>query len=156
MAILNFLKKKKIKKAGEKGIEKKEKKENKGKEKAVKKEKEPRSKQDKTPKSGVEPKRTGGKGFKDAHLILASPHIAEKSTQLYKIDQYVFKVYPQANKTEIKKSIESVYGVNVLKVRTSVVPRRKKRLGKTTGWQKGYKKAIVTIKKGQEIEIMPR
>lgn len=96
------------------------------------------------------------KKSKNAYLILKSPHIAEKASQLYEMNQYTFKVYPEANKTEIKKAIEGVYKVNVLKVRTSKVPRRKRRLGKTIGWRKGYKKAVVTIKKGQEIEILPR
>ena len=96
------------------------------------------------------------KKFENAHLILKSPHIAEKASKLYEINQYTFKVYPSANKSEIKKAVEGVYRVNVLKVRTSKVPRRKRRLGKTIGWKQGYKKAVVTIKKGQEIEISPR
>ena len=96
------------------------------------------------------------KEVKIAPLVLRSPHIAEKSTRLIEIDKYVFKVYQRANKTEIKKAIEEIYGVNVLKVNIIKIPRKKRRLGKTQGWRKGYKKAIVKIKKGQKIEILPR
>ena len=96
------------------------------------------------------------KEVKIAPLVLKSPHIAEKSAQLAEINQYVFKVYPRANKTEIKKAVEEVYGVNVLKTRIIKIPRKKRRLGKTRGWRKGYKKAIVTIKQGQKIELLPR
>lgn len=96
------------------------------------------------------------KEVKIAPLVLRSPHIAEKSTRLIEIDKYVFKVYQKANKTEIKKAIEEIYRVNVLKVNIIKIPRKKRRLGKTQGWRKGYKKAIVKIKKGQKIEILPR
>lgn len=87
---------------------------------------------------------------------LKSPHVTEKATFLQDQNSYVFKVYSNTTKPEIKKSIEEVYGVNVLKVRTINVPRKKKRLGRTIGFQPGYKKAIITIKKGQSIEVTPR
>ncbi len=108
-----------------------------------------------SPTEGKE-ERPKKKEVKIAPLVLKSPHIAEKSAQLAEINQYVFKVYPRANKTEIKKAVEEVYGVNVLKTRIIKIPRKKRRLGKTRGWRKGYKKAIVTIKQGQKIELLPR
>jgi len=49
-----------------------------------------------------------------------------------------------------------LYGVEVVNVRIINAPRKKKRLAGQAGWKKGYKKAIVRIKKGQKIEIMPR
>lgn len=91
-----------------------------------------------------------------APTILRSPHIAEKSGRLAEMNQYVFKVYPQTNKTEIKKAVEEVYGVDVLKVKMITISKKQIRVGKTFGWRKGYKKAIVLIKKGQSIEILPR
>lgn len=87
---------------------------------------------------------------------LKSPHITEKGTDLNKKDQYVFKVFSGANKTEIKKSIEGLYNVDVLKVRIINIHAKKRRLGKSEGTRKGYKKAIVRIKKGQKIELLPR
>jgi len=88
--------------------------------------------------------------------ILKGPHITEKGTYLNKGNQYVFKVFPEANKTEIKKSIEGLYNVDVLSVRIINIPKKSRRLGKTEGWRKGYKKAIIKIKKGQKIELLPR
>jgi len=91
-----------------------------------------------------------------APLVLRSPQITEKAVALEKQNQYVFKVADKAVKSEVKKAIEEVYNVDVLKIRMIYAPAKKKRLGRTMGWQKGYKKAIVTIKKGQSIEILPR
>lgn len=93
---------------------------------------------------------------KTNHLILRSPQITEKAVDLQDKNQYVFKVSRETAKTEIKKVVENIYNVVVEKVAIVNIPAKKKRLGRTSGWQKGYKKAIVSIKKGQTIEIMPR
>lgn len=95
------------------------------------------------------------KKFPDAYRILKSAAITEKATDLSKIDQYVFKVSQRANKTEIKKAIQSVYGVDALGVRIINVGRKKRMKQRQIGWRPGYKKAIVRIKKGQKIEILP-
>jgi len=92
----------------------------------------------------------------EAWKILRTPQVTEKATELAKQNQYVFKVYARANKTEIKKTIEDLYGVDVLDVKIIRVPAKRRRLGRIRGWRKGYKKAIVKIKEGQKIEIMPR
>jgi large subunit ribosomal protein L23 len=91
-----------------------------------------------------------------AFLTLKAPQITEKATDLLKDNQYIFKVFPGANKIEIKKAVEESYGVKVEAVRIINVPKRKRRLGKIQGWQQGYKKAIVKIKNGQKIEVLPR
>jgi len=88
--------------------------------------------------------------------ILIEPHITEKTTDLEKKNQYVFKVFPKANKTEIKKAIEDLYKVEVLDVKIINVLKKRRRLGRISGWKKGYKKAIVKIKEGQKIEVLPR
>jgi len=93
------------------------------------------------------------KGIESA-LVLTSPHITEKATLLSGDNQYVFKVFSKANKIEIKKAIESLYRVKVIGVRVINVPAKQRRLGKTQGWKKGYKKAIIQIKKGQKIEAI--
>lgn len=89
-----------------------------------------------------------------AYQILKSPHISEKATDLNKKDQYTFKVWPQASKTEIKRVLEELYGVDVVGVKIIKVPGKKKRVGRNMGIKKGFKKAIVRIKKGQKIEIL--
>jgi len=91
-----------------------------------------------------------------AYRILKGPHITEKATDLAKSNQYIFKVYPRTNKTEIKKAIEGLYGVDVVSVNIVNNPPRKKRVGKIEGWIGGCKKAIIKIKEGQTIEVLPR
>lgn len=91
-----------------------------------------------------------------SHEILHSPHITEKATDATELNKYVFKVGPEANKIEVKKSVESTYGVDVKEVNIINIHRKKRRVGRNIGWAKGYKKAIVTVKAGQKIEIMSR
>ena len=92
----------------------------------------------------------------EPYKVLVSHHITEKATELEKENKYVFKVFQKTNKIEIKKAIEDLYDVDVVDVKIINVPRRRKRLGRQEGWKKGYKKAIVKVKKGQKIEIMSR
>ncbi len=92
----------------------------------------------------------------DAYKLLKSPHVTEKAADLTGKNQYVFNVWTGGNKTEIRKAVEEVYKVDVLNVRIINVKKKKRRLGKITGWRQGYKKAIVKIRKGQKLEIMPR
>lgn len=92
------------------------------------------------------------KGF--AFEAVDQPHISEKSTYLSEESQYVFKVAPKFNKNEIKKAVEGLYGVDVLSVNIIKIPAKKRRIGRTQGFKKGYKKAVVRIKEGQKIEIL--
>jgi large subunit ribosomal protein L23 len=91
-----------------------------------------------------------------AWRVLESPYITEKSTGLVEKNQYVFKIYPRANKVEVKRAIEDLYGVKVEKVRIVKIPSKKRRLGRIEGKKKGFKKAIVKLKEGQTIEVLPR
>jgi len=88
-----------------------------------------------------------------SYNIVKEPHISEKSTNLAEKSKYVFKVYNNVNKSEIKKSVEGIYGVDVLSVNVIKIPAKKRRIGKREGFKKGYRKAIVTIRKGQKIEV---
>lgn len=88
--------------------------------------------------------------------ILRRAHITEKATNLSGKNRYVFNVFKNANKDQIKKSVVDIYGVNVVSVNIINIPAKKRRMGRTQGWRQGYRKAIVEIKKGQEIELMPR
>ncbi|MCX6760887.1 MAG: 50S ribosomal protein L23 [Candidatus Nealsonbacteria bacterium] len=150
MALLDFLKNKKkegkINKPKEKKREKPEKKEV-----VVKKEEKEKPAVAKSTQPKRQRKITG-----DSVKVLKSPHIAEKSTDLLGNNQYVFKVWPRVNKVETKKAIESIFKVDVVGVRIVNLPKKKRRLGKTQGFTKGYKKAIVRIKEGQKIEILSR
>jgi len=88
--------------------------------------------------------------------VLRSVHVTEKATDFAGKNQYVFKVFPGAGKQKIKKTVEAIYGIDVLRVRTIKVPKKQRRLGRNVGWRKAYKKAIITLKKGQKIEVLPR
>lgn len=116
------------------------------------KDKEKKGKEEK-PKKEAKKKR---KVSEKPALALKKPHITEKAAVLAGENQYVFEVFTSATKPEIKKAIEELYGVKVLKVRIIKIPKKARRLGRTTGYRKGYKKAIVKIKAGQKIEIIPR
>lgn len=96
-------------------------------------------------------RKKSGKAFQ----VLNFPHITEKASGLTANGQYVFKVWKSANKIEIKRAIEDVYGVNVVAVNIINVPGKERRVGKRTGLKKGYKKAIVKVMKGQKIEVLP-
>lgn len=93
---------------------------------------------------------------KVAPKVLKAPTITEKATDLAAKNQYIFKVNQGSVKPEIKKAIEEIYGVEVVKVRTINIPRQRRRLGRTMGWKQGYKKAIVSVREGQSIEVLPR
>ena len=107
-----------------------------------------------TTKKVVKSKKLPFEGF--AYRVLKFPHITEKATILLQNNQYVFIVYNNANKIEVRKAVEELYGVKVLKVQIVKIVKKRIRVGKTFGWRKGFKKAIVRIKEGQKIEEMIR
>ena len=89
------------------------------------------------------------------HLFdkIISPHITEKSTNLSEQNKIIFKVPNKANKKNLKKNIEKIFKVNVIKIniinkqnRTKVTRGRKVKVS-------GYKKAVITLKKGQSIDL---
>ncbi len=91
----------------------------------------------------------------DAHSyqIILRPIITEKGGLLEKYGQYFFRVAKDANKVEIKKAVEKLYKVGVDRVNVISVPSKFRRVGEHEGEKSGFKKAIVTLKKGDKIEI---
>lgn len=148
MALLDFLNKKKE-------IEKSRKTEKKPVKKAsVTKKQEPAKTEEKSVAPVKSAKVSGKISTKFSYEAVKQPHISEKATTLSESNQYTFEVLPNYNKQEIRKSVEGIYGVNVLSVNIIKIPAKKRRLGKTEGFRKAYKKAVVTIKEGQKIEIL--
>ena len=92
-------------------------------------------------------------GSKLANEILIRPIITEKATNFSAFGKYLFEVSPKANKVAIKKAIESLYKVVPINVNTIKVKGKKIRYGKSQGRTKNWKKAIITLKKGQKIEF---
>ena len=88
--------------------------------------------------------------------VLKESVISEKVTMLEGENKYVFKIFPGFNKNNVKRAIEEVYNVKVKKVNIIKMPGKKIRLGRTEGERPGYKKAIVTLSKGEKIEIVSR
>lgn len=86
--------------------------------------------------------------------LVKRPLITEKSSNLASMNQYVFLVENRATGPEVKKAIEATYKVKVASVRTINVPSRVKRIGRTIGEKPAYRKAIVTLKKGEKLDIL--
>ncbi len=110
-------------------------------------EKKPVKKVKKTKKEDV--KKTHGNAYKN----LVRPIITEKVSFLGMYNQYVFEVSAKANKIEIKKSIESLYGVLPIKVNIINVRGKTTRHGRTVGKRKNWKKAVITLKQGDKIDV---
>lgn len=85
--------------------------------------------------------------------VLIRPVISEKSMGLMEENKYTFYVDRNANKIEIKNAVEKLFKVTVLSVNTITVKGKLKRLGRTQGMTPTKKKAIVTLKQGDKIEI---
>ena len=84
---------------------------------------------------------------------IVSPVITEKSTNLSSLNKIVFKVIDSANKKNLKKNIEKIFKVNITKIN---IINKRNRTKLTRGRKvkvKGYKKAIITLKKGQSIDL---
>ena len=93
--------------------------------------------------------------MKKIHLYdtIISPVVTEKSTNLSEQNKIVFKVHYSANKKNLKKNLEKIFKVNVTKIN---IINKKTREKNTRGKKvkvPGYKKAIITLKKGQNIDL---
>ena len=84
---------------------------------------------------------------------ILSPMVTEKSTNLSEINKVVFKVNSLANKKSIKKSNEKIFKVNVIKINIINKQRRIKIARGKKAKVRGFKKAIITLKKGQNIDL---
>ena len=84
---------------------------------------------------------------------IVSPVITEKATSLSEFNKIVFKVHKGANKNSIKKSIEKIFKVNVIKINTINLKGKTKMVRNKKSKKPGYKKAIITLKKGQSIDL---
>lgn len=87
--------------------------------------------------------------------VLRRPIVTEKSTMLSGHGKYVFEVAKGANKPQIKEAVERAFDVNVTAVNTTIMRgrRRRNRFGRRTGPAPSWKKAIVTLQPGQQIQV---
>jgi large subunit ribosomal protein L23 len=88
------------------------------------------------------------------HRTIVRPLITEKSSAAYQArGEYTFEVHVDASKPQIRSAIEQLFGVKVTGVWTSNQRGKEKRMGKTVGRRPNWKKAIVTLRAGDTIEI---
>ncbi|WP_343153551.1 50S ribosomal protein L23 [Buchnera aphidicola (Mindarus keteleerifoliae)] len=87
--------------------------------------------------------------------ILLGPHISEKSTILIENNNtVVLRVLRNSSKYEIKKAIKKIFNIEVNSIKTLLIKGKKKRRGNKISYSSNWKKAYVTLKKGQDINFM--
>ncbi len=87
------------------------------------------------------------------HFVLQTPHVTERARMLAEHGQYTFRIHPNATKRQVAESVERLYGVHVAAVQITKAHEKPRRRGLTEGVKKGYKKAVVALRKGEAIDI---
>jgi large subunit ribosomal protein L23 len=86
--------------------------------------------------------------------LIVAPVVTEKSSAAYAArKEYAFRVHPEATKPQIRAAVEALFKVTVINVRTLVVRSKRRTRGRTAGRRPAWKKAIVSLKAGDAIEI---
>lgn len=88
-------------------------------------------------------------------FLIKHPIITEKASQISALGKYIFKVDAAANKPEVKKALKEIYKVDVVDVQIINVKPKPRQMGRYRGTKSGYKKAIVTLKAGQKLDVLP-
>lgn len=101
---------------------------------------------EKQPPSDSQPVLSTGYG------VLKSFYVSEKASLLNSFNQYVFKVFDNTTKNEIRKQIEKSFSVKVKDVKIINLPTKTRKVGRHSGFKPGFKKAVVVLEKGYTIE----
>ena len=88
-----------------------------------------------------------------AYEVLRRPIITEKNSMLLAQSKYTFEVARDANKPQIKEAVEKAFKVKVTSVNVICVPGKMRRAGRRRGMTPEWKKAVVTLERGQKIEL---
>lgn len=104
-------------------------------------------------KEAATAKKVAATKFVGAHRVLVRPLITEKAANFGTLNKYAFVVTENANKIEINKAIQAVYGVKPVNVNIVCVKGKAVSRGRIKGRRSDFKKAIVTLKKGDTIQI---
>lgn len=91
--------------------------------------------------------------MKDPRDVVIRPVVSEKSYKMIEEGKYTFEVDTSAAKEEIRQAVEQIFKVDVTAVNTIKMRPKRKRQGYTSGMTRSWKKAIVTLKEGQKIEL---
>jgi large subunit ribosomal protein L23 len=89
----------------------------------------------------------------NSRQVIVRPVVSEKSYALLAANKYTFRVHERANKTQVRQSVEDIFGVRVTGVRTAWVKPKPKRRGWTSGQRRRWKKAVVTLHPEDSIEL---
>ena len=89
----------------------------------------------------------------NVYEVLRRPLITEKGSVLQAVGKYIFEVAPSANKHQIKQSVETAFKVSVTAVNIVKMPGKTRRAGRKTTTTSPWKKAIVSLKAGDKIEL---
>lgn len=92
-----------------------------------------------------------GTGSSDVHKVLKGFYISEKASLAIGSNQYVFRVFNDANKSEVKKEISKLFNVKVKDVKMLNMPKKRRDFGRHPGSRSGFKKAIVVLEEGYTI-----
>jgi large subunit ribosomal protein L23 len=96
--------------------------------------------------------------MRDAREVIIRPVVTERTTDLAEPDTkdrrtYAFIVAPDSNKIEIRRAVETLFGVQVADVRTANYPGKWRRVGRSQGRRPTYKKAVVKLAPGEQIDV---
>lgn len=89
----------------------------------------------------------------NAHDVIVRPIVSEKSYDLMEQNRYTFEVHKSARKEQIATAVQEIFGVTVLKVNTMNVSGKPRRVRYNKGLSRSWKKAIVTVKQGDTIDL---
>lgn len=89
----------------------------------------------------------------DVHPALVAPVITEKAALLSETGQYVFRIAPQSTKQDVRRAVQEQYKVHVTGVRTLTVRPKTSIRGRIIGEVPGFRKAIVTLREGERIDL---
>lgn len=92
-----------------------------------------------------------GTGSSDVHKVLRGFYVSEKASLATNFNQYVFRVFVDANKSEVKKEVSKLFNVKVKDVKILNMPEKRRDFGRHPGAKSGFKKAIVVLEEGYTI-----
>ncbi len=88
-------------------------------------------------------------------FLIKNPIITEKATRQAGMRKYIFLVTDGAAKPEIKKALENIYKINITNIQVVNARPKPRRMGSYVGIKPGYRKAIITLKEGQKLDVLP-
>ncbi len=110
--------------------------------------------QDETVQEGTESITTQVATGNLVYGIIKQPHVTEKAAHASEHNKYTFKVDKNATKIDIKNVIEKKYKVKVSKINITNIPAKTRRVGRYIGKKPGFKKAIITLREGERIDVV--